>query len=239
MEVRHDFCWHFQGPQCPSTTGWWMALPPSMSAAVPSFLDANKKNNYWAYKFAYLYSSLSVTGSLEWLSLTFPRSSRSLSMGQWTTSKNTVVIFPSLNANKKNDDWAYKFACLYSSWMFNSLWKFGLTFVEIFKVLNVLINRLVNGLAPFNECCSTILFECEQENQLLSLQVCVLIFKFISFRKFWMTFINISKVLKVLIDESVNNLKEYCGNFPLFECEQEKRWLSLQVCMFIFKLNVQ
>ena len=47
-----------------SPTGWWMALPPSMSAAVPSFLNANKKINYWAYKFAYLYSSLSVPGSL-------------------------------------------------------------------------------------------------------------------------------------------------------------------------------
>ena len=50
--------------------------------------------------------------------------------------------------------------------------------------------------------------------QLLSLQVCIFIFKSISFRKFGMTFINISEVLKVLIDGSVNNLKEYCGNFP-------------------------
>ena len=54
-----------------------------------------------------------------------------------------------------------------------------------------------------------------------------------------MTFINISKDLKVLIGGSVNNLKEHCGNFPLFECQQEKQQLSLQVCIFIFNLNVQ
>ena len=50
---------------------------------------------------------------------------------------------------------------------------------------------------------------------------------------------DISKVLNVLIDGSVNHLEECCGNFPLFECEQEQQRLSLQLCVFVFKLIAQ
>ena len=50
---------------------------------------------------------------------------------------------------------------------------------------------------------------------------------------------DISKVLQVLIDGLVNDLKECCGNFPLFECKQEQQRLSLQLCVFIFKLIAQ
>ena len=73
--------------------------------------------------------------------------------------------FPLFECDKKNNNWAYKFAFLYSSWMFNSLWKFGLTF-NISEIFNIPVDRSVNNHAAFNECCGNfLLFEHEQEQQ--------------------------------------------------------------------------